>query len=73
MSVKVLDEKALAKGGFGGIVGVGQGSVNPPRIVQPSCVAGPCEGLDRPGFVGKGITFDSGGLCIKPARRPWSP
>ena len=36
VSVSVLDEKALVKGGFGGIVGVGQGSVNPPRIVTMS-------------------------------------
>ena len=33
VTVSVLDEKALVKGGFGGIVGVGQGSANPPRIV----------------------------------------
>ena len=64
VSVKVLDEKALAKGGFGGIVGVGQGSANPPRIVELSWK--PARAKASLAFVGKGITFDSGGLCIKP-------
>src|SRR5699024_7445664 len=36
LTVKVLDEKALAEGGFGGIIGVGQGSTRPPRIVTLS-------------------------------------
>ena len=66
MSVKVLDEKALAKGGFGGIVGVGQGSANPPRIVHARRTPRPAPKASI-ALVGKGITFDSGGLCIKPA------
>lgn len=70
VSVSVLDEKALAKGGFGGIVGVGQGSANPPRIVtmtySPSGTR-TNKGAGGVALVGKGITFDSGGLCIKPA------
>jgi leucyl aminopeptidase len=64
VGVKVLDEKALAKGGFGGIVGVGQGSANPPRIVQLTWA--PARAKATIALVGKGITFDSGGLCIKP-------
>jgi leucyl aminopeptidase len=64
VSVKVLDEKALAKGGFGGIVGVGQGSVNPPRLV--TLTWSPAKPTGSVALVGKGITFDSGGLCIKP-------
>jgi leucyl aminopeptidase len=64
VAVKVLDEKALLKGGFGGIVGVGQGSANPPRIVELSWK--PAKAKASLAFVGKGITFDSGGLCIKP-------
>jgi leucyl aminopeptidase len=64
VTVRVLDEKALEKGGFGGIVGVGQGSVNPPRIVTLSWV--PAKARASVALVGKGITFDSGGLCIKP-------
>lgn len=64
VTVSVLDEKALAKGGFGGIVGVGQGSDNPPRILTMSWK--PAGAKASLAFVGKGITFDSGGLCIKP-------
>ncbi len=65
VTIKVLDEKALEKGGFGGIVGVGQGSVNPPRIVTLTWA--PARATHSVALVGKGITFDSGGLCIKPA------
>lgn len=64
VTVAVLDEKALAKGGFGGIVGVGQGSANPPRIVTMAWK--PAGAKASVALVGKGITFDSGGLCIKP-------
>jgi leucyl aminopeptidase len=69
VSVSVLDEKALAKGGFGGIVGVGQGSANPPRIVTMTYSPNGFRGSkgQSVALVGKGITFDSGGLCIKPA------
>ena len=65
VSLSVLDEKDLAKGGFGGIVGVGQGSANPPRIVTMTYK--PSRPRGRVALVGKGITFDSGGLCIKPS------
>jgi leucyl aminopeptidase len=66
MSVTVLDEKALAEGGYGGILGVGQGSVNPPRLVRLEYApAGASKVLV---FAGKGITFDSGGLSLKPAK-----
>ncbi|PKW25630.1 leucyl aminopeptidase [Phycicoccus duodecadis] len=65
VTVTVLDEKALAKGGFGGIVGVGQGSVNPPRIVTMRYA--PSGAKASVALVGKGITFDSGGLNLKPS------
>ncbi|HEY7719514.1 MAG TPA: leucyl aminopeptidase, partial [Pedococcus sp.] len=65
VTIRVHDEKALAKGGFGGILGVGQGSANPPRIVEVSW--SPARPKASVALVGKGITFDSGGLCIKPA------
>ncbi|GAA4406157.1 leucyl aminopeptidase [Fodinibacter luteus] len=65
VTVSVLDERALAKGGFGGIVGVGQGSANPPRIVTMSYA--PASATASVAMVGKGITFDSGGLNIKPS------
>ncbi len=64
VTVTVMDEKKLADGGFGGILGVGQGSANPPRLVQLSYK--PRGAKAHLGLVGKGITFDSGGLTIKP-------
>jgi leucyl aminopeptidase len=65
LTVEVLDEKALVEGGYGGIAGVGQGSVNPPRLVRLA-YSHP-EAAHTIAFVGKGITFDSGGLSLKPA------
>ena len=65
VKVTVLDEKALAAGGFGGILGVGQGSVRPPRLVKVAYAPTRCRG--HVALVGKGITFDSGGLSIKTA------
>jgi leucyl aminopeptidase len=64
VSVKVLDEKGLEGGGYGGILGVGQGSVTPPRLVTLSYQ--PRGAKAHLALVGKGITFDSGGLSIKP-------
>ena len=64
-TVEVLDEKALRKGGFGGILGVGQGSANPPRLVHLTYRG---KGATTTvALIGKGITFDSGGISIKPA------
>ena len=65
VKVTVLDEKALAAGGFGGILGVGQGSVRPPRLVKVAYA--PSRARRHVALVGKGITFDSGGLSIKTA------
>jgi leucyl aminopeptidase len=65
VKIKVWDEKQLKAQGFGGIIGVGQGSSNPPRLVQLS-YKGP-KAKRKVAYVGKGITFDSGGLALKPA------
>jgi leucyl aminopeptidase len=65
IEVEVLDEVALAEGGYGGILGVGSGSVRPPRLVtQRYAPAGATQHLS---LVGKCITFDTGGLQVKPA------
>jgi leucyl aminopeptidase len=65
VSVQVLDEVALQDGGYGGILGVGQGSDRPPRLVRLDYAP---EGAERHvALVGKGITFDTGGLSLKPA------
>ncbi|NUW35240.1 leucyl aminopeptidase [Nonomuraea sp. SMC257] len=63
--VRVWDEEELQAAGFGGILAVGRGSANPPRLIQLSYVPeGPAE--RHVVLVGKGITFDSGGLSLKP-------
>jgi leucyl aminopeptidase len=66
LQAEVLDEKALEENGYGGIVGVGQGSVNPPRLVRLEYA--PARADKTVVFVGKGITFDSGGLSLKPPK-----
>lgn len=65
VSVEVLDEIALADQGFGGILGVGQGSDRPPRLVRLDY--SPADAHRHIALVGKGITFDTGGLSLKPA------
>lgn len=66
LKVEVLDEKALEKQGYGGIVGVGKGSSRPPRLVRLSYSAKKRK-APKIALVGKGITFDTGGISIKPA------
>lgn len=66
IKITVLDEKALAQQGYGGILAVGQGSARPPRLVKLSY--NPSHAAKHCSFVGKGITFDSGGLSLKPAK-----
>ena len=66
VAVEVLDETALAEGGYGGLIGVGQGSTRPPRLVRLSYTHP--EATRTVAFVGKGITFDSGGLSLKPPK-----
>jgi leucyl aminopeptidase len=63
---KVWSEAELKKGGFGGIIGVGQGSVNPPRLIELEYRG---RGNGKPiALTGKGVAFDSGGLSIKDAK-----
>jgi leucyl aminopeptidase len=66
LDVEVLDEKALAEGGYGGLTAVGQGSVHPPRLIRLAYHHP--EATKTVVFVGKGITFDSGGLSLKPPK-----
>jgi leucyl aminopeptidase len=65
LRVRVLDEKAIRKLGMGGVEGVARGSTEPPRFVHLTYTAP--RARKTVAIVGKGITFDSGGLCIKPA------
>jgi leucyl aminopeptidase len=66
LQVEVLDDKALAKAGYGGIIGVGKGSSRPPRLVRLAHRGAKRKGK-KVALVGKGITFDTGGISIKPA------
>jgi leucyl aminopeptidase len=68
LTVRVRDEKELAKGGFGGIVAVGQGSTRPPRLIEATYEppGGSHGGKRHVVLIGKGITFDTGGLSLKP-------
>jgi leucyl aminopeptidase len=65
VSIRVHDEKELAELGCGGILGVGMGSSAPPRLVELTYA--PRDPVAHLALVGKGITFDSGGLTLKPA------
>lgn len=67
LKVEILNEKQLRKLGYGGIIGVGQGSANPPRLLHISYQPAQKK-VKRYAFVGKGITFDTGGLALKPAQ-----
>ncbi|HET7235724.1 MAG TPA: leucyl aminopeptidase [Actinomycetota bacterium] len=64
LTCKVWSDAELKKGGFGGIVGVGQGSVRPPRMIELRYSGGTGAPI---ALTGKGIAFDSGGLSIKDA------
>ena len=66
VAVEILDEAALAAAGYGGLIGVGMGSTRPPRLVRLSYTHP--EATKTVAFVGKGITFDSGGLSLKPPK-----
>jgi len=65
VKVKVWDEKALETDGCGGILGVGKGSSRPPRLVKMTYA--PRGASAHLALVGKGVTFDTGGISIKPA------
>jgi len=65
VEVDVLGPKQMAELGFGALLGVAQGSVNEPRMVVMKWNGG--AGTKPVAFIGKGVTFDTGGISIKPA------
>jgi leucyl aminopeptidase len=68
LKVDVLGPKEMHKLGFGALLGVSQGSVNEPRMVVMQWNGGKGKGKEKPvAFIGKGVTFDTGGISIKPA------
>lgn len=69
VKVEILKDDQLRKLGYGGIIGVGQGSANKPRLLHLSYTPKKSnKKLTRYALVGKGITFDTGGLALKPAQ-----
>lgn len=64
LDIEVLDDTALEEQGFGGILSVGRGSSRPPRLVHLTWA--PSDASTKVGLVGKGITFDTGGISLKP-------
>ena len=70
LSLEVLGPERLAAEGFGGLLAVGRASVHPPCVAVLRW-AGDGGGAAPVLFVGKGITFDTGGVCIKPAGPMW--
>jgi len=68
VKVAVLDESGLARGAFGGHLTVGAGSARGPRLVTLRYAPAKAKAKKHIAFVGKGVTFDSGGLAIKPTK-----
>jgi leucyl aminopeptidase len=70
VSIEVLDAREMSKLGMGALLGVGMGSARPPRLLVVNYQGGK---RDEPPVVlaGKGVTFDSGGISIKPANGMW--
>jgi leucyl aminopeptidase len=66
LTVRVRDEAALAAQGFGGLIAVGAGSTRPPRLIELTYEPEAAADARHIVLVGKGITFDSGGLSLKP-------
>src|SRR5262245_4628309 len=67
LDVKIWDEKKLLKDGYNGLVQVGRGSSYPPRLIRLAYRNKKAKG--HLAFVGKGVTFDTGGISIKPAEK----
>jgi leucyl aminopeptidase len=67
VTVEIFDEKKMAALGMGALLGVGQGSVRPPRLLIMQWHGADDKKQAPLAFVGKGITFDTGGISIKPS------
>jgi leucyl aminopeptidase len=67
VAAEILDEDGLAAGGYGGILAVGSGSSRKPRLLRLTYTGSGAR--KKVALVGKGITFDSGGISIKPAAK----
>jgi leucyl aminopeptidase len=70
LTVEVFDEKRLQELGMGALLGVAQGSARPPRVVIMQYRGAAADAAPL-AFIGKGVTFDTGGISIKPAGGMW--
>ena len=68
VEIETLDEKQMAELGMGALLGVGQGSVRPPRLLAMRWNGATNASAKPVVLIGKGITFDTGGISIKPAQ-----
>ncbi len=72
VEVEVLDERKMAALGMNAILGVAQGSSKPPRLLVMQWKGNPSARNKAPiAFIGKGVTFDTGGISLKPADHMW--
>ncbi len=71
LDIEVLDEQSMKEKGFNLAYAVGQGSANRPRIVVIKWNGNKNSSEYKVGLVGKGVTFDSGGISLKPANNMW--
>ena len=71
LGVEILDEKELEEKGYGGIVGVGKGSEHAPRLVRLTHEPSAKNEAPQVALVGKGVTFDTGGISLKPGANMW--
>ena len=69
LECQVLDQAEMERLGMGGLLGIARGSQQPPQFIILRHRGGAPDGPPALGIVGKGITFDSGGISIKPAER----
>jgi leucyl aminopeptidase len=67
LECEVLDEKAMTALGMGSLLGVAQGSSNPPFLIVLKYRPAAVRGTDHLALIGKGVTFDTGGISIKPS------
>jgi leucyl aminopeptidase len=75
VGVKVLDERAMKQLGMGALLGVSRGSVEPARLIhltyKPAARKSGAKQRARVALVGKGLTFDAGGISLKPSMKMW--
>jgi len=67
LSIEILDQDRMRQLGMGALLGVAQGSINPPALIVMRYTPPKVTSKDHLALIGKGVTFDTGGISIKPA------